>query len=250
MTAATSPIVRLALISAGEGMTRSLEPQADGLCPALLVSYVYYKRFAPLRHLYHFRDWVLDSGAWSAHNAGHVIDFDKYLDLCKGLLSSDPLLTEVFSLDVIGDWRKGLANTERMWKAGVPAIPTFHGGEPDHVLMHLAANYPKIALGGVVRWARTKKLAWIQQCFARVWPKKIHGLGMAAEDLLMAVPFHSTDASSWEFGPKAWGQWKAYGNLSVKGGKQNMRSQVVWYQRLERLAQAKWAKEMATLEAL
>jgi len=221
--------------------------------PALLCSYVYLKPFQRMRvrGMYAMRDWALDSGAFTAYMKGKVIELEAYTETAKHLLATDPLLTEVFALDVIGNWRAGLKNTEALWAAGVPAIPCYHFGEPVDVLKQLARDYPKIALGGVARKREKAKLAWAAQCFTRVWPKKIHGFGFGSAAGVLGLPFHSTDASSWEMGPACFGQWKAYGNtrLSWRGTRQNMRAEVDWYLDLEQQARRRWPKEMALLDA-
>jgi hypothetical protein len=215
--------------------------------PALLVSYVYLKPFLANRHRYHYRDWVLDSGAFSAHNSGTEIKLQDYIDTCKRLRDDDPTLTEVFALDVIGDWRASIKNAEEMWRQGIEAIPCYHVGEPESALRGIAKDYPKIALGGCVGFRGKDKFA--AQCFARVWPKKIHGFGFGTEKSLMNVPWHSVDATNWEIGPCKFGRWNAFGNMSVRGSKQNLRAEVEWYLALEVRARQRWAKEMAQLEA-
>src|SRR6185437_11816734 len=159
--------------------------------PALLVSYVYLAPFLKNRHRYRYRDWVMDSGAFSAHNSGTGVRLADYTDCCLRLLAEDPTLTEVFALDVIGDWKASLKNCEAMWAAGVPAVPCYHVGEPESVLLGLARDYPKIALGGCVGY-RDKDL-FAANCFARVWPKAVHGFGFGSEKSLMALPWHSVD---------------------------------------------------------
>jgi hypothetical protein len=217
--------------------------------PALLVSYFYWAPFARERHRYHFRDYSLDSGAFSAHHLGKTVDLAAYTAHCQHLLATDPQCVEVFSLDVIGDWRQSMANLETMWAAGVPAVPVYHVGEPEHVLRGLARDYPKVSLGGAVGLRKAAKIEWARQCFARIWPARIHGLGFGGEDALMALPFHSVDATNWEMGPCAFGSWKAYGgNLSIRGGQQNLRTEVEWYLRLEQRAKTKWRREMRQLD--
>ena len=151
--------VRLAHGAYREQETAALHHRADA--PALLVSYVYLKPFLKNRERYYYRDWVMDSGAYSAHNSGTKIELAAYIDACHGLLATDPTLTEVFALDVIGDYRASAANVAAMWDAGIPAIPTYHYGEPEGVLIDLAAGYPKIAVGGVVRLLA---LTMVQAC--------------------------------------------------------------------------------------
>jgi hypothetical protein len=209
---------------------------------------VYLKPFLANRHRYHYRDWVLDSGAFSAHNSGTEIKLQNFIDTAKRLRDEDPTLTEVFALDVIGDWRASLRNCEEMWRQGIEAIPAFHPGEPESALKGIAKDYPKIALGGVVGWVAKSKHEFVAQCFARVWPKKIHGFGMSAESMVLGFPFHSVDATNWEIGPCKFGRWQSFGNLSVRGSKQNLRAEVEWHLKLERRARQRWRKEMAALE--
>lgn len=246
-----APDVRLAWGGPPEAQASGLGPSRDGLGePALLVSFFYLDQFIKQRRRYGFRTWALDSGAFSAANSGQTINHTRYLETCRQLLTQDPQLVEVFSLDVIGDWRASMKAVERAWSEGVPAIPTYHTGEPEDVLRVYARDYPKISLGGSVGLSARKKLAWAQQCFSRVWPAKIHGLGCGGDDLILGVPFHSTDATNWEMGPCAFGRWRTYGNMSVRGGNQNLRSEVAYYLRLERKARHKWRREMARLERI
>lgn len=239
------PSVRLALGGA-HSQDKKMAMEDPTTKPALLVSYVYLDPFIKNRAKYHYRDWVMDSGAFSAHNSGKTISLAAYIAKCQELLESDPTLTEVFSLDVIGDYKASLKNTEAMWKAGVPAVPTFHVGEPVAVLKEMAASYPKIALGGAVGYRG--KDQWAAKCFGTVWPKKIHGLGFGAEKSIMALPWHSVDATNWELGPCKFGRWQSFGNMSVRGSKQNLRSEVLFYLDLEARARTRWAKEMKKLE--
>jgi hypothetical protein len=215
--------------------------------PALLVSYVYLREFRKIRPDIAFRDWSMDSGAFSVKAGTGAVRIEEYTELCRELLATDPQLTEVFALDVIGDWHATARNTEWMWERGVPAIPCFHAGEPEEALLAMAARYPKVALGGMVGYVGPKKVQWIQQCFTRIWPKKIHGFGIAGRAAMLAVPWHSTDATNWELGPTRFGNWRRYGGLSVRGSTQQLRHEVEHYLRLEALAQHKFAAQMQEL---
>jgi hypothetical protein len=253
-----SPTVRLAYAGSIPAMIRGLAPiptQTEAQAPALLVSYVYLHLFRRNRRQHQFRNWVLDSGAFSAYNSGKEIRLSQYIDDCKRLIEEENeqggKLVEIYSLDVIGDWRATLKNTEAMWKAGVEAIPCYHVGEPWEYLVHIAANYPKIALGGVALQRGKKKIEWAKQCFARAWPKRIHGFGFGGEEAIMALPWHSVDASTWS-NPCRFGRWKAFGDqrVSVRGSDQNLRLEVEWYLKLEAAARSRWAREMEKLECL
>lgn len=223
------------------------DPAAVVVKPALLASFYYLKDFNRNRKHYVFRDWVMDSGAFSAHNSGVEISLADYMDTCRRLLAEDQQLTEVFALDVIGDWRAGLKNCETMWRNGIEAIPCFHFGEPWDLLLGLAKDYPKIAIGGCVGIGRKQKHEFAEQCFARVWPKKIHGFGFGAADPVKLLPFHSVDASTWSTGPQAYGRWNQFGRMSVRGKAQNLGAEVEFYLRLERDVRRRWVAEMREL---
>lgn len=249
----TPPTVRLAHVHGAQGDCtllgrKGIEKMPEDQAPALLVSYFYLENFLKFQSEYCYRDWALDSGAFSAFNSGKTIDLRQYIEKCQELLSKDKTLSEVFSLDVIGDEKGSIKNCEAMWKAGVPAIPTYHFGEPIAALDYLAKSYPKIALGGVARKKIGFKLQFARACFARVWPKKIHGFGYGSEQYVKALPFHSTDATSWELRPCGFGSWAAFGKMSVRGSNQNLRAEVEFYLKLERYAQSYWAKEMKLLD--
>lgn len=248
-----APTIKLAHHQNGQGDNvlsgiKGNEQLPDDALPSLLISYYYIAGFLKFRHSWAYRDWVLDSGAFSAKNSGAEIDLDTYIAQAKDLMASDPKLTEIFSLDVIGDWRASEANTKKMWAAGIPAIPTYHYREPFDVLRGLARDYDKIAIGGLVGLRQPAKRAFMMECFARVWPKKIHGFGINGRRILFELPFHSVDATNWEIGPVKFGMWQAFGVMSVRGSKQNLRSEVEHYLRLERELQSRWKKEMAQLE--
>lgn len=218
--------------------------------PALLVSYVFLKPFLENLEKYKFRNWVLDSGAFSAYNSGKEIRLEDYIETCKKVLAMKKAPAEIFALDVIGDWKASLKNTETMWKAGIQAIPCYHEGEPESALLHIAKSYPKIALGGVAKKGAKRKKEWASRCFARVWPKKIHGFGFGDETSVMTLPFDSVDSTSWELGPCAFGNWRSFGKMSVRGSKQNLQVEINWYLDLESRARQRWKKTWEKINAM
>lgn len=210
---------------------------------ALLVSYFYRRDFERNRPA-NFRDYVLDSGAFSARSSGIEIDLAEFADYCLALRANDPKLVEVFSLDVIGDWRASAKNLLEMHARGVTgAIPTLHYGSPWGALDDMPPG--KIALGGMVGRPTPMLVRWLDQAFARVWPRQIHGFGVTSEKLLMKFPFHSVDSSSWELGP-AFGAWRAYGKLPKRPDARpsSVGAEVEYFLRLERKLQSRWAKMM------
>jgi hypothetical protein len=246
-------------LSTGSGVKelRALSIERDHK-PSLLVSYPFLGRFNQLRQQLVYRDWVLDSGAFTAWRSGKPIDPVRYLDDVLQLLAEDsepPI--EVFALDVIGDPDATSANASLMLAAGISAIPTWHYREPFSVLTNLASTFRKIAIGGMAgtfsHITPTTKRKVVEQCFARVWPKLIHGFGVAGPDILERFPFDSNDASNWSTGPQKFGQWAAFGQwrskVSVPSQSIDLRCEVEFYLALERQTEANFGHVLSKLRS-
>lgn len=240
--------VRLATTAlCGHRVRRSLKPEFQPQ-PHLLVSYAYMDNFQETRGYIGFQDYVLDSGAFTALGSGKPVELARYAEYCTRLLVNDSKLTEIFALDVIGDWKATLKNTEQLWAANIPAIPTYHAGQPIDALLVMARDYPKVAFGGAVGLPKPKKLAWAMQCMGRIWPKPVHGFGFGSRDTMLQVPFHSTDASNWELRSAGFGNWHAFGKLSVHGRNINLRPEVEYFIKLEEMLAHKWRDALPLVE--
>ncbi len=250
--------VRLAYGGAAKIIARALN-DAENM-PAMLVSYFYMRGFIKQARELKIRDWVLDSGAFSADSVGAVIDNDAYAETARELLATDPRLKEVFALDVIGDSEATMRNTAKLWEKGIEAIPTFHVGGKLSTLQDMAREFPKIALGGAVGYG--KKNAWAASCFKAIWPKKIHGFGFGSRKAILMLPWHSVDASNWMRQPQGFGRCNGAATRRIGEGVSArrfsrkkvpdtcVRGEVDYYLRLERQAKHRWRKQMALLEEL
>jgi len=242
--------------AASHGNLAAFRAPYQGDQPALLVSGAFPDSVAEVASgRIVCRDWVLDSGAYTAFNAGKPVVLSEYIEAIRRLRDTPCPPSEVFSLDVIGDWRAGMANTEAMWAAGIECIPCFHQGEPEDVLIGMARDYPKIALGNMVGLRSKPKLRWARRCLDRVWPKRVHGFGLGSEEAIMSLPFESLDATNWHINPAGFGQWRYLGSTRKKWGKgswrgsgQNLRAEVQWYLDLERRARERWASTWQGVE--
>lgn len=219
------------------------------VCPAVLSSYYYLKPFLKNRHGGTIRNWILDSGAFSAFNSGVSISLEEFTDEALRLQETDPTLKEIYALDVIGDWKASERNTEFMWKRGVRALPTWHAGEPWELLTHLAKAYPKIGIGGLVGILPQVKPKIVERVFALAWPAKMHGFGVADEKLLTKFPFHSADATSWVRASK-YGIWSAFDHVQLpvrmrgREMRQSFDVEVRHYLRVEKRVRDRWAATM------
>lgn len=249
-----APLVRLAHVPGAQGDNsllgqRGVDQIPQASWPALLISFYYLKVFLEKQDQYAYRDWMMDSGAFSAYNSGGFIDIHEYIDTCHKLRETDSTLAEIIALDVIGSGEGSLKNAWYMKEQGVEAMPVFHIGEDWDILLEYAKHWDKVGLSCRFGEPVKKSYAFYDGCFARIWPKKCHSFGWVDEKMLMKYPFHSSDSSSWEVGPVGFGNWKYFGKMSVKGSEQNLRSQVEWYLAMEERLRFRWKREMALLRA-
>lgn len=212
-----------------------------------LVALQYLGEFEKARTQTRPTSWALDSGAFGGHMTGKPVLYEHWRDAA---LSCDA--DEIFGLDVMGDHEATRANCERAWRDGIEAIPTFHVGSPWSALEWAADSAPKIALGGVARLG-PGRLHWLEQCFARVWPKRIHGFGVTGRELLLALPFHSVDSSTWSLAPSAFRMFRQYGGgqRQVPGPRPtDLWGEVQALLKHAELAQHRWRREMKQLAEL
>lgn len=201
----------------------------------VLVAYPELDTWEKHRERFNVRSWCLDSGAFSAWNSGTAINLGDYIAACR-----DVDACEVFGLDVIGDGDATRRNLDTMWQAGVPAIPTFHHGQPFSVLDWCKRHAPgKIALGGVARRGDKARISWLQACMNHVWPFRVHGFGCASWATVEAAPFDTVDASSWVYAPSAMGAWAGYTGRQVALRARNVRD--FWIEVVEHRKRADWA---------
>jgi hypothetical protein len=214
------------------------------LKPSILVSYAYRESWDKARHLGFWREVVYDSGAFTAHTTGMVIDRGAFLEWALIERQTNPLATEVFTLDVIGDWRASLRNTEWLTARGLDVIPIYHVGEPSSLLVALSRDYPKIALGGAVGYHA--KVEWASLCFKAVWPKKIHGLGFGPA-VLDRLPFDSIDFSTWNVGALKFGNYQSLGGAHIgrpQAGNYALPAEIAHQLNLEAKARKRWTGKM------
>lgn len=139
----------------------------------------------------------LDSGGYSAFTKGAKIDIGHF---CGYIKEHSSIITAYAVLDVIGDFRKTIANQRVMEKAELKPIPAFHFGCNLDDLRSLVKEYDYIALGGLVPLARRRPtlFAWLDKCFSIIKnDAKVHGFGATGCDLLKKYPFYSVDSTSY-----------------------------------------------------
>ena len=143
-----------------------------------------------------YRSMMLDSGAFSAHNSGKVIDVDEYGEYAAAHAADYDLVINLD--DIAGNVALSAANESRLRDVhGLDPVPVFHQGEPWAVLDEYTSRAPVVGLGFKRPLTRPAiRREWIGECFGRVpTGHKIHGFAMTS--YMGDFPFASVDSTTW-----------------------------------------------------
>lgn len=190
---------------------------------------------------------MLDSGAYSAWKSGAKIDIDK---LCEE--ARNPDWNEVVALDVIGDQYASAKNALYMKEKGLTVMPVFHYGDDWALLKEYCDAFDRVGLSCRFGEKLDKSFGWLDQCFARAYPKKFHSFGWVARDMLWRFPFFSADTASWHNGVRfgrlssvPTGRYKKKSECAEGEHAYDLRIEIRHYLRLQSEIQDRWRQELA-----
>jgi hypothetical protein len=172
----------------------------------ILISYHYHKKQVLAEMLKkHFTEpypeIFVDSGAFSAVTQGVEINIQEY---ARWLKSNMAHITTYANLDVIGNAEETWANQKTLEAEGLRPLPAFHTGEDWSHLERYIDEYPYVALGGLVPFAKGRDpiyMAWVLKCFKMAKDKTVyHGFGVTNWEALKSFPWYSVDSTSWGAG--------------------------------------------------
>ena len=171
----------------------------------LLVSYAYLRKqkqhdidWIVNSHRTHGVELLLDSGAFTAFNAGHEIALDEYMAFLRKYGKS---FFGYIQLDKIQDPAGSEENLRAMINEGLKPIPVHVLGDTRERMDELFALSDWVALGGFRRPHRgaapksyiVEKMRWARQ-------RSVHWLGYTNRGMLQALKPYSCDCSSWNRG--------------------------------------------------
>ena len=159
----------------------------------------------------------LDSGAFSAWNAGADIDIDEYAEYC---LENQDYVDYIANLDVIPGTpgkpttkeqrkesaRKGWENYIYLLDKGIPfkkLIHIFHQDEPWKWLKRMVKYCPIIGLSPANDRTTKQKIWWLDQCMDYVCDRygypilPFHGFAVTSVAIMVRYPWWSVDSTSW-----------------------------------------------------
>lgn len=136
---------------------------------------------------------LIDSGAFSAHNAGIEISLSDYMNFIR-----EVDVKNYAGLDVIFNPEKTFENIQIMKSEGLNPIPTFHMGSEIKYLERLM-DFDYIALGGMVKNSNIHD--WLMGVFNFIMlnkpTMKVHGFGLTSVSICEVFPWESVDSTSW-----------------------------------------------------
>lgn len=171
----------------------------------VLISYYYMRQAKP-----EIVEWwtthpgvelLIDSGGFSALNAGEEIDLDEYIEWCSRWKSK---LFGYFALDKLGDPKGSAHYLRKMHDAGLKPLPIHVRGDDERRMDELFEASDWVGLGGFRRphrgWCAPN---YVEQKMAWAKGRNVHWLGYTKSKMLTAFRPFSCDSSNATIG----GQW-------------------------------------------
>lgn len=189
----------------------SVRPTVGAKFP-ILVSYAYarmagccvgFEKLAEMDEV----EILLDSGAFTALNAGHEIDLKDYIAFLRRWQSR---LFGYLALDVIGNPAATDRNLQIMLDAGLRPIPVHVRGDGQERMDELFGMSDWVACGGLRRpHAGHSSKSYVKQKMIWARGRNVHWLGYTSQPMVRAFKPYSVDCSNWSGGHR-YGQLQIY----------------------------------------
>jgi hypothetical protein len=140
--------------------------------------------------------FLLDSGAFSAHNSGRTVTLADYLAFVRDL---GPLPWRYFTLDRIGDPGESWRRYQVARDAGFSPVPVYTLGAPLGDLDRYWEGSDLVGLGGLVRHGgRNFPIDSVATLIRHAAGRWLHLLGVAGPKYVQAWRPYSCDSSGWD----------------------------------------------------
>lgn len=158
--------------------------------------------------------WI-DSGAFTAYTTGKQVTVAQY---AAHLEANRGSWDYAFTLDVIGDHRASMRQTEKLIGMGYPVIPIFTFGTPMKEFRALCRDYGYVGAGGIVPLAkdRARVLKYLRTLthVADEYGTAVHALGITGRQTVIQSRVWSADSSTVSRAP-------LYGNVPIYSRKEH-----------------------------
>lgn len=178
----------------------------------------------------------IDSGAFSAHTKGKIVDVDKYIDFLNEIDDKVYICAQVDTIP--GEFKK--PKTEQQLKEAPKLswenylymkdkvknkdklLPIYHQGEDEYWLKNMleytenGQHIPYIGISPANDLSNDKKEIFIKKCFNIISKSshpnvKTHAFGMTKLQFLEKYPFYSADSTTWHMQGIYGGLFTPYG---------------------------------------
>lgn len=184
----------------------------------ILASYAYLgndKRFEELAFDLHRKgkiNLMIDSGAFTKHNAKSNFDFLTLNNYCNFLQRHKNECEKYVMLDVVGNESKSKANYEEMLRQGLNPmfVLTMYDNDMDYFRYAIDNNPDCCVAGGA-----TTKGPWMIKRFQTAYKEskckaQIHGLAYVTYPNMLQLPLSSVDSSTWKISALRFGSFSFF----------------------------------------
>lgn len=186
----------------------------------ILMSF-YYIDDVVVRLIPRFKNFMLDSGAFTYLVSGKHINWDEYVSRYIDFIKTYKV-EKFFELDIdplIGYEKVKKIRQRIEHETGKQCIPVWHRSRGKEEFLRMCEEYPYVALGGIavkeIKRTEHKYFPWfINEAHKR--GAKIHGLGYTNLKGLKKYHFDSVDSSAWTAGNRFGFIYKFNGKEMVK----------------------------------
>lgn len=192
--------------------------------PYILESFYYADEWTE-RHIPFFKDFLLDSGAFTFFSARTKnTNWEEYVDKYADFINRNKI-EKFFELDI--DKLIGFDNVLKLrkrleLKTGRQCIPVWHKFRGKENYLRMCDEYPYVAIGGIV--SNEIKISeypfftfMINEAHKR--GAKIHGLGFTNLEGLKKYHFDSVDSTAWTTGNRFGSIYQFNGQTMIKHNK-------------------------------
>lgn len=172
----------------------------------------------------YFKNFLLDSGAFTFFSSGKTVDWDEYLKRYAGFIRRNNV-EHFFELDidVLVGYEKVIYFRKKLEDmTGKPCIPVWHKSRGKEEFLKMCEDYRYVAVGGIVTKEITRKEYPIFTYLIKEAHKrhaKIHGLGFTNLTGIKQYHFDSVDSTAWVSGNRFGHVYKFNGSSMEKHDK-------------------------------
>ena len=196
--------MKVFLAGTEHGLSMYINPLKIHKQVSVLESFYYIdkesEKYVPL-----YKDYILDSGAFTFFSAGKHVDWDSYLRQYAEYITRCKI-DKFFELDIdkLVGREKVIEMTKRLEiMTGKKPIPVWHKFRGLDDFRKMCQEYPYVAIGGIVsREIKPKEYNYLPTLIkiAHDYGCKIHGLGFTKINLLNRIHWDSVDSTAWTTG--------------------------------------------------